>query len=195
MAGASSATSSAATRAGELRAVATELERENGEDREVARLTVVATERTARSGANCCGGDGGGDLRRWAVKARSEQWLRGKRALGARPARRRRRRRSCWTRSGDAETAVATATSARWQWLRRPWWREARERRWGRMEVSRGSGARRGGRPARPRARRQAGGAVASSRTPASPLCLLWREEAADWRGPAQCWAGQWAAR
>ena len=37
------------------------------------------------------------------------------------------------------------------------------------------------GRPARPRARRQAGGAVASSRTPASPLCLLWREQAADW--------------
>mgnify|MGYP000865975970 CR=1 FL=1 len=145
MAGASSATSSAATRAGELRAVATELERENGEDREVARLTVVATERTARSGANCCGGDGGGDLRRWAVKARSEQWLRGKRALGARLARRRRRRRSCWTRSGDAETAVATATPARWQRLRRPWWRKARERRWGRKGVSRGSGARRGG--------------------------------------------------
>ena len=67
------ATSSAATRAIELRAVATELERENGEDREVVRLTVVATERTARSGANCCGGDGGGDLRRGAVKARSEQ--------------------------------------------------------------------------------------------------------------------------
>ena len=43
--------------------MATELERENGEDRKVARLTVVATERTARSGANCCGGDGGGDLR------------------------------------------------------------------------------------------------------------------------------------
>ena len=42
---------------------------------------------------------------------------------------------------------------------------------------------------------RQAGGGVASSRTPASPLCLLWREQAADWRGPTQCWAGQWAAR
>ena len=42
---------------------------------------------------------------------------------------------------------------------------------------------------------RQAGGAVASSRTPASPLCLLWQEEASGWRGPAQCWAGQWAAR
>ena len=146
----------------------------------------------ALSGTNCCGGDGEGDLRRWAVKARSEQWLRGKRALEARLARRIRRRRSCWTRSGDAETPVATATSQR---LRQPWWREARERCRGRMEVSRGSGARRGGRPARLRARRQAGGAVASSRTPASPLCLLWREEAADWRGPAQCWAGQWAAR
>ena len=117
------------------------------------------------------------------------------RGLGARPARRRRQRRSCWTRSGDAETAVATATSARWQRLRRPWWRKARERRWGRKGMSRGSGARRGGRLARPRAKRQAGGAVASSRTPASPLCLLWREEATDWRGPAQCWAGQWAAR
>ena len=120
--------------------MAAELEREKGEDGKVARLTVVATERTARSGANYCGGDGGGDLRRWAVKARSEQWLRGKRALGARLARRRRRRRSCWTRSGDAETAVATASSARWQRLRRPWWREARERCRGRMEVSRARG-------------------------------------------------------
>ena len=135
----------------------------------------------ALSGTNCCGGDGEGDLRRWAVKARSEQWLWGKRALGGRPARRRRRRRSCWTRSGDAGTAVATATPARWQRLLRPWRERARERRWGRMGVSRGSGARRGGRPSRPRARRQAGGAVASSRTPVSPLCLLWREQAADW--------------
>ena len=115
------------------------------------------------------------------MKARSKQWLRGKRVLGARLARRGRRRRSCWTRSGDAETAVATATPARWQRLRQPWWRKARERCRGRLEVSRGWGARRGGRPARPRARRQAGGAVASSRTPASPLCLLWREQAADW--------------
>ena len=37
------------------------------------------------------------------------------------------------------------------------------------------------GRPARPRRGRQAAGAVASSRSPASPLCLLWREQAADW--------------
>ena len=51
----------------------------------------------------------------------------------------------------------------------------------GEKEVSRGSGARRGGRPARPWVKRQASGAVASSRTPASPLCLLWREQAADW--------------
>ena len=64
MAGASSVTSSAAARAGELRAVATELERENGEGREVARLTVVATEQTVRSEASCCSGDGVGDLRR-----------------------------------------------------------------------------------------------------------------------------------
>ena len=72
---------------------------------------------------------------------------------------------------------------------------KARERRWGRMTVSRGSGRVEGGRPGHPRRGRQAAGAVASSRSPASPLCLLWREEAADWRGPAQCWAGQWAAR
>ena len=64
MAGASSATSSAATRAGELRAVPTQLERENGEDREVARLTVVATKQTVRSGTSCCGSDGEMDLRR-----------------------------------------------------------------------------------------------------------------------------------
>ena len=51
------------------------------------------------------------------------------------------------------------------------------------------------GRPARPRRGRQAAGAVASSRSPASALCLLWREQAADWRGPAQCWAARWAAR
>ena len=25
--------------------------------------------------------------------------------------------------------------------------------------------------------------------------CLLWREEAGGWHGPAQCWAGQRAAR
>ena len=53
--------------------------------------------------------------------------------------------------------------------------------RQGRMDVSTGFGARRGGRPARPRARRQAGGPAVSSRTPASPLCLLWREQAANW--------------
>ena len=44
--------------------MAMELEREKGKDGKVARLTVVVTERTARSGANCCSGDGGGDLRR-----------------------------------------------------------------------------------------------------------------------------------
>ena len=59
MAGASSAMSSGAARAGELRAVATELERENGEGREVARLTVVATVQTAWSGMSR---GGGGDL-------------------------------------------------------------------------------------------------------------------------------------
>ena len=38
---------------------------------------------------------------------------------------------------------------------------------------------------------RQAADAVASSCSPASPLCLPGEGEAAGWRGPAQCWAGQ----
>ena len=65
MAGASSATSSVAAHAGELCVVATVLERENGEDREVARLMAVAMELTARSGTACFDGDGKGDLWRW----------------------------------------------------------------------------------------------------------------------------------
>ena len=60
----------AAARSGELRAVAAELERERGEDGKVAMLTAVATEQTARSETSCSSGDGGGDLRRGAAKAR-----------------------------------------------------------------------------------------------------------------------------
>ena len=145
----------------------------------------------ALSGTNCCGGDGEGDLRRWAVKARSKQWLQGKRALGARLARRRRRRRSCWTRSGDAGTAVATATPARWQRLRRPWWERAREGDRGVSGVSAGSGRQRGAYPGVHGRGRQAGGAVVSSRSSASPLCLPGEDKAAGWHWPAQCWACQ----
>ena len=72
--------------AGELHAVATGLEREDGEDREVARLTVVATELAARSGTACCDGDGEGDLRRWSTKTGSVEAVQGVRALGARLA-------------------------------------------------------------------------------------------------------------
>ena len=50
MAGASSATSSAAVHAGEICAVATGLERENGEGGEVAELTGVSSRQSERSG-------------------------------------------------------------------------------------------------------------------------------------------------
>ena len=67
----------------------------------------------------------------------------------------------------------------------------ARERGRGRMRCPRG----RGGdvelaQVSWPRGR-QAADAVASSCSPASPLCLPGEGEAAGWHGPAQCWAGQ----
>ena len=40
-------------------------ESEKGKGEEVARLTAVSREQTARSGASWCGGDDEGDLRRW----------------------------------------------------------------------------------------------------------------------------------
>ena len=83
MARVTSTTSSAAARVDKLHAVAMVLESKNREDGKVAELTEVTAEQMARSGTSCCSGDGEGDLRRWAVKARSKQWLRGKRALGA----------------------------------------------------------------------------------------------------------------
>ena len=52
-------------RAGELRAVATGLESEKGKGGEVAGLTAISRNQTARSGTSWCGGDGEGDLRRW----------------------------------------------------------------------------------------------------------------------------------
>ena len=72
--------------AGELHAIATGLEREDREDREVARLMVVATELTTRSGTAYCDGDGRGDLWRWSTKTGSVEAVQGVRALGARLA-------------------------------------------------------------------------------------------------------------
>ena len=68
MAGSTSATSSAAARAGELRvlAVVHESEKEKGE--EVAKLTAISREQTTRSGTSWCGSDGEGDLRRWRFR-------------------------------------------------------------------------------------------------------------------------------
>ena len=40
-------------------------ESEKGKGEEVARLTAVLMEQTARSRASWCGGDGEGDLQRW----------------------------------------------------------------------------------------------------------------------------------
>ena len=82
-----------------------------------------------------------------AVRSRSVRRLRGTRGLGARLARRSRGRRSFWTRWRGVETKGSTATAeVRRRW-RRPWRGSARERNWGRMEVSRRVGARRGARP------------------------------------------------
>ena len=60
-----------------------------------------------------------------------------------------------------------------------------RERRWGRSEVSKGSGDDVDDVEATRSAGGQAAGAMASSRAPASPPCLPGGDEAAGWRGPA----------
>ena len=65
MAGVTSATSSTAVRAGELRVLVVVHESEKGKGEEVAGLTEVSRKQTARSGMSWCGGDGEGDLRRW----------------------------------------------------------------------------------------------------------------------------------
>ena len=85
-------------------------------------LTAVATEQAAGSETSCSSGDGGGDLRRGAAKARSVAELRGKRALGARLARRSGRRQSCRTQWNGARSTVATVTPVRCLRRRRPWW-------------------------------------------------------------------------
>ena len=48
---------------GELRVLAVVHESEKGKGEEVAKLTTVLREQTARSGTGWCGGDGEGDLR------------------------------------------------------------------------------------------------------------------------------------
>ena len=63
MAGVTSATSSAAARAGKLRAVATGLGSEKGKGGEVAGLTAISRNQTLQSGTSWCGGNGKGDLR------------------------------------------------------------------------------------------------------------------------------------
>ena len=63
--------------------------------------------------------------------------------------------------------------------------------RQGACEVSAGSGRQREACPGVHGRGRQAGGAVASSGSSASPLCLPGEDEAAGWHGPAQCWACQ----
>ena len=71
-------------------------------------------------------------------------------------------------------------------------WESEVERK-GVSEVCPGSGRRRGACPGSRRAKRQAAGTVASSRSPASALCLPGGNEAAGWHGPAQRWAARWA--
>ena len=63
--------------------------------------------------------------------------------------------------------------------------------RQGANEVSTGSGRQCGAHPCVQGRGRQAGGTVVSSWSPASPLCLPGKDEAAGWHGPAQCWACQ----
>ena len=70
--------------------------------------------------------------------------------------------------------------------------RESEGERQGASEASAGSGRRRGAYPVSRRVTRQAAGAVASSRSPASALCLPGGDEAAGWHGPAHRWAARW---
>ena len=165
----------AAARSGELRAVATELERERGEDGKVAMLTAVATEQAAGSETSCSSGDGGGDLRRGAAKARSVAELRGKRALGARLARRSGRWQSCRTQWNGARSTVATVTPVRCLRRRRPWWGKGEGEAMGESDDVQGLGARRGRSSSSSAARAASswrGGELALA---ASPVCLLWR--------------------
>ena len=77
MAGASSTTSSAAACAGKLRVLAVVHEKEIGEDREVAKLTAVATELMARSETSRSKLGGGGDVAGRRLKMSSVKTLGG----------------------------------------------------------------------------------------------------------------------
>ena len=110
----------------------------------MAMLTAVATEQAAGSETSCSSGDGGGDLRRGAAKARSVAELRGKRALGARLARRSGRRQSCRTQWNGARSTVATVTPVRCLRRRRPWWGKGEGEAMGESDDVQGLGARRG---------------------------------------------------
>ena len=191
MAGVTSATSSAAAGAGERGAVHTVQERANGEGEDGAELTAIAASVEAGSGKAGAERGDDGDLGGRSWGRRGQGRLQSGRALGARPARRSRRRRSSWTRWHGARTTEGAATTTVRRQGRRPWWERARERGKGVSEVSAGSGRRRGAHPGVQGRGRQAGGAVASSRSSASPLCLPGEDEAAGWHGPAQCWACQ----
>ena len=85
MAGASSATSSVAARAGEPRAVRSVQERANGEGEDEAGLTGVAADAGASLGVVGAERDGEGDLRGRSWGRRGRGRLQGGRALGARP--------------------------------------------------------------------------------------------------------------
>ena len=67
----------------------------------------------------------------------------------------------------------------------------ARERGTGANEGSTGLGRRRGDHPGVQGRGRQAGDVVVCSGTQALTSLPAWREEAAAWQGPAQCWACQ----
>ena len=126
----------AAAGAVELGAVAVVLESVNGKGEEVAGLTAITMRQTGRSGMSWCGGDGKGDLRRRSVKTRSKKTKQSVRVLGARLARRSRRRRSSWARQRGAGTTVDASFMVARARQRRPWWERARERGRGVSEVS-----------------------------------------------------------
>ena len=99
------------------------------------------------------------------------------------------------TELGEAEmergSGCGRGVTAARPWRLRPWRGTSEGEVLGANGGSRGSGRRRGGRPEVQGRGRQAGGAVASSCSSVSPLCLPGEDEAAGWHGPAQCWACQ----
>ena len=107
--------------------------RARGEGETVAELTAVAGERTASSGKGWSERGGEGDLRWPELRTSSVQRLRGERALGARPTRCKRRRRSSWTRWRSTRMTEGAATTTVRRQGRRPWWGTAKGERQGGM--------------------------------------------------------------